>query len=54
VRVRVVQPSAKDRARLRDGKPAAALPDVSPATLANLREQLSTGLAGLHDDAARR
>ena len=54
VRVRVVEPSAADRARLRDGKPARPLPDVPPATLANLREQLAVGLAGLRDGAPPR
>ena len=44
VRVRVVQPSDKDRARLRDGKPAARLPDEKPAILANLREQFAIGM----------
>jgi rare lipoprotein A len=44
VRVRVVQPSEQDRARLREGKPARPLPDVSAAILANLREQLTIGL----------
>ena len=51
VRVRVVQPSAEDRARLRDGKPARPLPDVPAVTLANLREQLAVGL---RDGAAER
>lgn len=44
VRVRVVQPSAEDRKRLREGKPARPLPDERPAILANLREQLAIGL----------
>jgi len=44
VRVRIVQPSAADRARLRAGKPARPLPDEKPAILANLREQLTVGL----------
>lgn len=44
VRVRVVQPSAADRARLRSGEPARPLPDEKPAILANLREQLTVGL----------
>lgn len=44
VRVRVVQPSASDRARLRAGKPARPLPNEKPAILANLREQLTVGL----------
>lgn len=43
VRVRVVEPPERDRARLRDGKPAAARPDASPAVLANLRAQLAAG-----------
>ena len=45
VRVRVVQPPEGDRARLRKGKPARPLPDVAPAILANLRQQLTVGLA---------
>jgi rare lipoprotein A len=45
VRVRVTQPSAKDRERLRDGKAARPLPDEQPAVLANLREQFTMGMA---------
>jgi len=44
VRVQVVQPSEKDRALLRDGKPARRLPDEKPAILANLREQFAIGM----------
>jgi rare lipoprotein A len=44
VRVRLAQPSAADRARLRDGKAARPLPDVPPKILANLRAQLAAGL----------
>jgi rare lipoprotein A len=44
VRVRVVEPAASDRKRLREGKPARPLPDEKPAILANLREQLAVGL----------
>lgn len=40
VRVRVVEPSDKDRDRLRHGKPAAALPPVPESILRNLRAQL--------------
>lgn len=40
VRVRVVQPSQKDRARLREGKPAKALAPVSERDLAGLRARL--------------
>ena len=40
VRVRRVDPPERDRARLRDGKPAATRPDASPATLAALRTRL--------------
>ncbi|WP_082543484.1 septal ring lytic transglycosylase RlpA family protein [Sphingomonas sp. Leaf339] len=40
VRVRRVDPPERDRARLRDGKPAAPRPDASAATIANLRAQL--------------
>ena len=46
VRVRVVQPSEKDRARLRDGKAARPLPDEKPAVLANLRQQFTMGMGG--------
>lgn len=41
VRVRVVEPSAADRKRLREGKPARDLPPVPERTLQNLRMQLS-------------
>ena len=41
VRLRVVQPPERDRARLRDGKAAAARPDTPPAALAKLRAQLA-------------
>ncbi|TPG20509.1 septal ring lytic transglycosylase RlpA family protein [Sphingomonas koreensis] len=44
VRVRVVDPASADAKRLRDGKPARPLPDVSATTLANLRAQLAAGL----------
>jgi len=40
VRVRAVEPSESDRARLRHGKPAADLPPVPGAILQNLRGQL--------------
>jgi rare lipoprotein A len=40
VRVRVADPSEKDRERLRHGKPAAELPPVPEETLQNLRAQL--------------
>ena len=40
VRVRAINPSEKDRDRLRHGKPAADLPPVPEATLQNLRAQL--------------
>lgn len=43
VRVRAVQPSDNDRARLRDGKPARALPPVSPSELRLLRQRLASG-----------
>lgn len=51
VRVRVVEPPERDRQRLRAGKPAAARPDASPATIANLRAQLDAGrrVLGLRD-----
>lgn len=41
VRVRRVEPSEHDRARLRRGKPAADLPPVSEAVRLNLRQQLA-------------
>jgi len=41
VRVRRIEPSEGDRARLRKGKPTRALPPVDEATLRNLRGQLS-------------
>lgn len=44
VRVRRVEPSEKDRARLRAGKPASELPPLPPGQLANLRMQLATGM----------
>ena len=40
VRLRIANPSEKDRERLRHGKPAAELPPVSEPTLQNLRAQL--------------
>jgi len=53
VRVRRIEPSEKDRARLRAGKPASGLPPLPPAQLANLRMQLVAGTlapaAGLGD-----
>jgi rare lipoprotein A len=42
VRVRRVEPSEKDRERLRKGKPARDLPPVARETLQNLRTQLTT------------
>lgn len=41
VRVRRVEPSEKDRKRLREGKAAAALPPLSPQELRTLRAQLA-------------
>lgn len=41
VRVRVVDPPERDRARLRDGKAAAERPRASAADLANLRQRLA-------------
>ncbi len=41
VRVRRVEPDAKDRARLRAGKPASTRPDASPDELAALRARLT-------------
>lgn len=43
VRVRRVEPSEKDRKRLRDGKPAAALVPVPQRELQALRARLSAG-----------
>jgi len=40
VRLRIANPSEKDRERLRHGKPAAELPPVPEPTLQNLRAQL--------------
>ena len=40
VRVRLADPPERDRARLREGKPAAARPVVDAVALANLRAQL--------------
>lgn len=41
VRVRVVEPSERDRERLRHGKPAAPRPDAAPQALALWRSQLA-------------
>jgi rare lipoprotein A len=41
VRIRAVQPSDKDRKRLRHGRPARDLPPVAPDVVRNLRGQLS-------------
>jgi rare lipoprotein A len=41
VRVRRIEPSEKDRERLRRGKPAAELSPVAENVLENLRSQLS-------------
>lgn len=46
VRVRVVEPNEKDRAALRKGKPARALPPVPERTLANLQAQFARGVGG--------
>ena len=43
VRVRRVEPSEKDRARLRKGKPAASLSRVAERELVRLRAQLAAG-----------
>jgi rare lipoprotein A len=43
VRVRAVQPSEKDRERLREGKPARPLDPVSERELRALRQRLATG-----------
>jgi rare lipoprotein A len=43
VRIRTIDPSEKDRARLRRGKPARDLPPVTPDVLVNLRQQLAAG-----------
>lgn len=44
VRVRVVEPSEKDRAALRKGKPTAPLPPLREAALANLQDQFARGM----------
>lgn len=44
VRVRVAQPSERDRKALREGKAARELPPVSPAALTNLQAQFSRGV----------
>lgn len=44
VRVRVVEPSERDRAALREGKPARALPPVQASTLASLQAQFAGGV----------
>ena len=43
VRVRVVEPSERDRERLREGKPARELPPVSGRELERLRARLAQG-----------
>ena len=43
VRVRVAEPSEKDRQRLRKGKPARALPLVPERELGTLRQRLAAG-----------
>ncbi len=45
VRVRVVEPSERDRKRLREGKAAAERPTVDRRTLGNLQAQFARGLA---------
>lgn len=44
VRVRVVEPSDKDRAALRKGKSARELPPISPRALASLQDQFARGV----------
>lgn len=44
VRVRVIDPSEKDRAALRKGKPARDLPPVSPRALSSLQDQFARGV----------
>ena len=44
VRVRVVSPEERDRAALRKGRPARALPPIAPAALANLQAQFARGV----------
>lgn len=43
VRVRRVEPTEKDRKRLREGKPAASLSPVAPVELQKLRARLAAG-----------
>jgi rare lipoprotein A len=47
VRVRVVEPSEKDRAALRKGKAARALSPIPARTLANLQAQFARGVGAL-------
>ncbi|WP_395332915.1 septal ring lytic transglycosylase RlpA family protein [Novosphingobium sp. BL-8H] len=44
VRVRVVDPSEKDRAALRKGKTAQELPPITPSALTNLQSQFERGV----------
>ncbi len=44
VRVRVVEPKAKDRKRLREGKPASELSPISQKALRNLQRQFARGV----------
>jgi rare lipoprotein A len=44
VRVRTVEPSEKDRAALRKGKPASELPLLPAATLSSLQAQFAAGV----------
>lgn len=47
VRVRRVEPAAKDRERLREGKPARKLPAIAPRALENLQRQFERGVGPL-------
>lgn len=44
VRVRVVEPTERDRAALREGKAASKLPPIPERTLANLQAQFARGV----------
>ena len=52
VRVRRVEPSERDRARLRAGKPAASLPPLASSELATLRAQFA-GDPGVANGSSR-
>lgn len=53
VRVRLVEPSEKDRERLRTGKPARALEPLQPAELVELRQRLAASRPRCINSTAR-